>query len=106
MSDTTVTEAAPAPELPADAPPTFASVSEAARFLSKSRGPKEPTAESATPATAETELAPEANTAPPEEVHGETQAPHPAEQPPIARPKSWTEAEDAEWQSTPRALQQ
>jgi hypothetical protein len=105
MSDTSVTEAAPAPELPADTPPTFASVSEAARFLSKSRGPKE-TAESAPTATAEPELAQEAN-ASPETVPGETQAAEPEEKlPPVERPRSWSQDDDEEWNALPRARQE
>ena len=63
-------------------------------------------AESADTATADPELSGEDNAAPAEQAHGEDQGADPAAEPPIARPKSWTEAEDAEWQATPRALQQ
>jgi len=63
-------------------------------------------AESADDATAEEELSDEDNAAPPKEAHGEDQDADPAAEPPIERPKSWTEAEDAEWRATPRALQQ
>ena len=63
-------------------------------------------AEGAVEATADPELSGEDNAAPAEQAHGEDQGADPAAEPPIARPKSWTEAEDAEWQATPRALQQ
>jgi hypothetical protein len=66
----------------------------------------EPSADGADLATADPELSGEDNAAPAEQAHGEDQGADPAAEPPIARPKSWTEAEDAEWQSTPRALQQ
>jgi hypothetical protein len=67
---------------------------------------KKSSPESAEPATGETESAEEADAAPPEEAHGEDAEADPVAEPPIERPKSWTESEDAEWQSTPRALQQ
>ncbi|OAF05457.1 hypothetical protein AYJ54_00700 [Bradyrhizobium centrolobii] len=74
-----------------------------ADFQKKKNAP----AESAEPATAETESEAKAeDAAPPEEVHGEDEGADPAAEPPIERPKSWTEAEDAEWKATPRALQQ
>lgn len=103
MSD----EAAEAPisavELPADAPASFDSPEAAARYFIS----KKPTAESADTATADNESADEADTAPPEEAHGEDEALDPAsKEPPIERPKSWTDSEQAEWDATPRPLQQ
>src|SRR5882762_75603 len=102
-----VAELAPAPELPADAPSTFASVSEAARFLSKSRGPKEEpvsSAESAVQATAEPELA-QANAGPDENpVPGEVPEgndPEAEKLPSIERPRSWSKDDDDDWNSLP-----
>lgn len=89
--------------LPADAPESFDSPESATRyFLSQ----KKQTADGADPATAEAELSDEDNAAPLDEAHGEDQEADPAATPPIERPKSWTESEDAEWQATPRKLQE
>jgi hypothetical protein len=94
-------------ELPNDAPESFADESAAARYFASlhDKKPEKQAAESADDATAEQELSGEDNAAPPEEAHGEDQEIDPVE-PLIDRPKSWTEAEDAEWRATPRALQQ
>lgn len=97
-ADTSIT----AVELPADAPASFDSPEAAARYFIS----KKPTAESADEATAETELSDEDNAAPLDEAHGEDEGIDPAATPPIERPKSWTESEDAEWQATPRKLQE
>lgn len=98
------------------APESFSSSEDAARFWLSSREPREKensgtanadAADDALEATAENELSVEDNAAPDEsQAHGEDQGANPAAEPPIARPKSWTEAEDAEWRSTPRALQE
>jgi hypothetical protein len=101
MTDETAEVSAVA--LPADAPASFDSPEAAARYFITQ---KKPTAESADEATADPELSDEDNTAPPEEAHGEDKEADPAATPPIERPKSWTESEDAEWKATPRALQE
>lgn len=110
MSDETGSpggEAISSVPLPADAPESFSSASEAAAFYaSLLEKPEKQPAESAEPATAENELSVEDNAAPPKEAHGEDQDPDPAAEPLIERPKSWTESEEAEWRATPRALQQ
>lgn len=82
------------------------SISQAARALTEARKPKNEAAESAEGATAENELSVEDNAAPDEnQAHGEDQEADPAAEPPIERPKSWTEADEADWQATPRAQQ-
>lgn len=113
MSDTDMPAVGAGPdavfELPADAPEAFASYEDAGRFFSELGEPKKkPPAESADHATADNELSVEDNAAPPKEAHGEDEEidPEAEKLPLIERPKSWTEAEDAEWQATPRALQQ
>ncbi len=79
----------------------------AAKALADIREKRNQPAESADPATAEQELSDEGNAAPDEnQAHGEDQEADPAAKPPIERPKSWTETEDAEWQATPRTLQE
>jgi hypothetical protein len=98
-----------AADLPADAPESFSSPREAAEYFSSLVDKrKEPAAESADEATAETESASQEDDAAPDEdqAHGEDKEPDPAAEPPIERPKSWTESEEAEWRATPRALQQ
>jgi hypothetical protein len=95
--------------LPADAPASFEGVDAARDYLaSLAEKRKNPPAERADPATSATELSPEDNADPLEAAPGEDEDADPeAERPePIARPKSWTEAEEAEWQATPRALQE
>jgi len=101
----------PGPEiavtLPADAPETFDSPSSAASYLADYWEKRNKSAESAEPATAEPESAGEADAAPPEEAHGETEATEPAEeQPPIEPPKSWTKAEKERFASLPRETQE
>jgi hypothetical protein len=93
--------------LAADAPAEF-TPNQAAKALADLRWKRSQSpAESAEAATAETELSGEDNAAPAaEQAHGEDEGADPANEPPIDRPKSWTEAEDAEWRATPRALQQ
>ena len=84
------------------------SVSEAGRALAaaRTRKPKEPSAESAEPATAEPELA-QANDDPaePAPIEDATEA-DPAELPPIDPPRSWTQAEKERFQSLPRETQE
>jgi len=99
-----VTAGSEAVPLPADAPESFNSPSDAASFLAEWREKRE-TAESADPATAAHELPVEGNADPENPAPGEDEDADPA-QPPIERPKSWTESEEAEWRATPRALQQ
>jgi hypothetical protein len=91
----------------ADAPETI-TTNQAAKALAELRWQrhKESSAESAKVATAEQELSGEDNAAPAEQAHGEDQSADPVAEPPIERPKSWTESEEAEWRATPRALQQ
>jgi len=93
--------------LGSDAPAEL-SPNQAAKALADLRWKRnnESSADGADTATADPELSGEDNAAPAEQAHGEDQGADPAAEPPIARPKSWTEAEDAEWQATPRALQQ
>jgi len=93
--------------LGSDAPAEL-SPNQAAKALADLRWRRnnESSADGADTATADTQLSGEDNAAPAEQAHGEDQGADPAAEPPIARPKSWTEAEDAEWQATPRALQQ
>jgi hypothetical protein len=76
-------------------------------LLNKRKKSQSP-AESAETATADPELSVEGNADPLEEAApGEGEDADPAsKEPPIARPKSWTDAEDAEWQATPRKLQE
>lgn len=106
MSDET---AAPAPAMPE----SFSDPRQAVAWLNSQ--PEKPeqsepepnsAAASADPATAANESADEADTAPLEEAHGDDEGADPAAEPPIERPKSWSESEEAEWRSTPRALQQ
>lgn len=66
----------------------------------------EPAAESADTAAAETELSGEDNAAPRDADHGEDEGAAAVEEPPIARPKSWSQDEDAEWEAIPRARQE
>src|SRR4051812_20243453 len=96
-------------ELPADAPETFSSASEAAAYFTSLKEKKSEPAESAETATADNQSASqEADAAPDaDQAHGEDQEADPVDnQPLIERPKSWTESEEAEWRATPRALQQ
>lgn len=88
-----------------NAPASFDSAESAVASLVGAREKAGIPAESADDATAEEELSDEDNAAP-EKAHGEDQEADPAVEPLIERPKSWTEAEDAEWRATPRALQQ
>lgn len=80
------------------------SASDAARILATSRRPK---AESAEPATADPELAPEADAAPVTDP-GETddQGAEPESLPPIEPPRSWTKAERERFNSLPRETQE
>lgn len=96
-------DAAPAYDLPADAPEEFSSVNDALNYLTSLDEKRKSTAESAEPATAENE-SPEGD-ADPVTDPGETEEVE-AEEPPIDRPKSWSKDEDAEWQSLPRTMQQ
>jgi hypothetical protein len=86
------------------------SLEDAARDLAAARNKAlNPTAERAKEATAETELPPEGDADPAEEPpigEDEEADPEAEKLPPIERPKSWTETEDAEWRATPRALQE
>jgi len=87
------------------------SVEDAARSLTDARAKafaklNQP-AESAPEATAEPELAVEANAAPQEEAHGEEQSEaEPEALPPIDPPSSWTKAEKERFQSLPRETQE
>lgn len=65
-----------------------------------------PTAESAEPATAETELPERATSDPETDPADKTNEPDPAEQPLIERPRSWAKELDEEWASYPREAQQ
>lgn len=106
MSDVTVTTEAPV-SVPADAP-DFSSPTSAGKALAEARWKRDqaqnPPAESADPATAETELADEANTSP-ETVPGETQEADPA-LPPVERPRSWSKDDDDDWNALPRTRQE
>lgn len=66
----------------------------------------EPAAESADPATAETELSGEDNAAPAEQATGETQEADPVEEPSIELPRSWTKEQAEHWNALPRATQE
>lgn len=80
--------------------------SDAARLLASMRGQKEQPAESAEqPATADPELAEEAN-ASPEEATGEEPEASEAETPPIEPPRSWTKEAKERWASLPRDTQE
>jgi hypothetical protein len=87
------------------------SPAEAAKAYLAAIAPKKPdAAESAADpaATADDPELSEKDSADPlaEAAPGEDEEADPAAKPLIERPKSWTEAEEAEWQSTPRALQE
>lgn len=96
--------------LPADAPESFSSEREAARYLSESRRKNDaPPAESAPVATAEEPELAQANAAPPEEAPSEEpEAAEPQAEAlePIEPPRSWTKAEKERFQSLPRETQE
>lgn len=95
-------------DLPADAPESFNSVSEAAAYFTELQEKrKNPSAESADTATAEPELA-QANDDPaePAPVEATEDAEPEAELPPIERPRSWSKDDDDEWNALPRARQE
>jgi len=95
-------------DLPADAPESFNSVSEAAAYFTELQEKrKNPPAESAEPATAEPELA-QANDDPaePAPVEATEDAEPEAQLPPIEPPRSWTQAEKERFQSLPRETQE
>ncbi len=102
--------AAPAPEPSVAVPPVVQrdwTPSDAARMLAQRRieKNKEPAAPSAPEPTQE--LAPEANADPQAAAPSEaTEAPEPAEQPPIEPPRSWTQAEKERFASLPRETQE
>lgn len=108
MTDETSASSAGSEAAPVVAPPTLegdgVSVEEAYSAYQKKFEP----AESAEDATAGKESPVDGDAAPAEEqAHGEDEGADPASKEPlIERPKSWTESEEAEWQATPRALQQ
>ena len=88
-------------------PETFDSPSSAADFLAGVWEKQKKSADGADAATADEELPVEGNTDPQDAAPGEDEDADPADkEPPIERPKSWSETEEAEWQATPRALQQ
>ena len=90
--------------LPADAPETFSSPTEAAAYFTALKEKKQP-AESAEEATAEPELA-QANADPETAPSEEPDEAEPAEVPPIDPPRSWTQAEKERFQSLPRETQE
>jgi hypothetical protein len=90
--------AAPA-EIPAEL-----SIDEAVRFYTQPKKP-ESTAESAEPATAETEPA-QADSDPETDPAELTEEAEPAEEPPIEPPRSWTKDEKEEFKSYPRDAQE
>lgn len=96
--------------LPADAPESFSSEREAARYLSESRRKNDaPPAESAPVATAEEPELAQANAAPPEEAPSEepeAAEPQAVQLEPIEPPRSWTKAEKERFQSLPRETQE
>lgn len=82
------------------------SLEEAVRDLGAAREKAlNPPAESAPPATAETESADEADAAPLEEATGETQEDAPAEEPPRELPRSWTKDRAEHWNKLDPATQ-
>lgn len=105
-----------AASLPANAPTEFTSETSAAKYLAdlrwkRARGeadaPKEEPAESADPATADTELA-QANDGAEEPPVEDASEPEPEAEklPPIERPRSWSKDDDDEWNALPRARQE
>lgn len=89
----------------APTPESFDSAESAAAFM-LDREKKSP-AESAEQATAEPELAVEANAAPAEEqATGEMEEEDPAETPPLPLPRSWTKEQAEHWTALPRATQE
>lgn len=94
-------------ELPADAPESFSSVNEAAAYFTQLQEKrKEQPAESAETATAETELADEANAAPETDPGEEPEAIEPENLPPIEPPRSWTKEEKEAFAKLPRDMQE
>ena len=90
--------------LPADAPATFNSPAEAAKYFTGLKE-KKPAAE-APEATAETELA-QANGDPETALAEEPEGNEPEENlPPIERPRSWSKDDDDDWNALPRARQE
>jgi hypothetical protein len=109
MSDETSSpaggEAIYSTELPADAPETFATPTEAAEYFTNLKAKRASQAERAPVATAEPESSQEDSdpvTAPAEEP----EEAEPAEVPPIDPPRSWTQAEKERFQSLPRETQE
>jgi hypothetical protein len=93
-------------DLPADAPESFNSVSEAAAYFSELQEKrKQSPAESAEPATAEPELA-QANADPETAPAKNPTQPNRPNLPPIEPPRSWTKAEKERFQSLPRETQE
>ena len=91
--------------LPADAPETFSSPTEAAAYFMSVKEKKQP-AESAEEATAENELSEEDNGDPetaPAEAPDEAE---PAEQPPIEPPRAWSKEEKEAFLKLPRDAQE
>jgi len=91
--------------LPADAPETFSSPTEAAAYFTALKEKKQP-AESAEEATAENELSEEDNGDPetaPAEAPDEAE---PAEQPPIEPPRAWSKEEKEAFLKLPRDAQE
>jgi len=85
-------------------PESFESAESAAAFMID-REKKSP-AESADPATADPQLAVEANAAPAEQATGEMEEEDPAETPPLPLPRSWTKEQAEHWTALPRATQE
>ena len=90
---------------PAITQESFADASEAARYLASLRT-KKPPAESATPATAEEDTAPEAAAAQETDPGEETEAAEAEELPPIEPPRSWTKEAKDRWNALPRETQE
>lgn len=91
-------------ELPADAPETFDSAEDALNYFTNQ---KPPAADGAEKATAAKE-SPDEGDAGPEEVPGEDEDADPEAEtlPPIARPRSWSQDADDDWNALPRTRQE
>jgi len=93
--------------LPADAPESFSSEREAARYLSETRRKNDaPPAESAPAATAEEPELAQANDDPAEPAPIEATEEAEPQLEPIEPPRSWTKAEKERFQSLPRETQE
>lgn len=100
---------APAPAAAPAMPESFSDPRQAVNWLAKrdeaAPAATEQPAESAAPATAETESAVEADAAPAEQATGETQEQDQATEPPIPLPRSWTKEQAEHWNALPRETQ-